>query len=146
MEPGRSLVGNAGTLVTRILYKKETEGKRFVILDAGMNDLIRPSLYDAYHKILPVKKQARPPVVVDLVGPICESGDFLAKNREIEDCEPGELLAVMSTGAYGFVMASNYNARPRPAEVMVKGDLYSVIRERENYKDLHRGEKLPNFL
>ena len=146
IEPGRSLVGNAGILVTRILYKKETEGKRFVILDAGMNDLIRPSLYDAYHKILPVKKQSRPPVVVDLVGPICESGDFLAKNREIEDCQPGELLAVMSAGAYGFVMASNYNARPRPAEVMVKADEYSIIRDRENYKDLHRGEHLPNFL
>ena len=146
LEPGRSLVGNAGILVTKVLYLKENDGRRFVIVDAGMNDLIRPSLYGAYHKIQAVLKQSRKTVVADIVGPICESGDFLAKDREVEDCRPGELLAAMSAGAYGFVMASNYNARPRPTEVMVKGDQYAVIRERETHKDLIRGEHIPNFL
>ena len=146
MEPGRSLVGNAGILVTKVLYLKESEGKRFVIVDAGMNDLIRPSLYGAFHKIQPVIKQSRKTVVADVVGPVCETGDFLAKDREIEDCHPGELLAVMSAGAYGFAMASNYNARPRPPEVMVKGGEYSVTRKREEYQDLLKGEQFPDFL
>ena len=146
MEPGRALVGHAGILVTKVLYLKESEGKRFVIVDAGMTDLIRPSLYGAYHQIQPLVPRSRKQVVSDVVGPICESGDFLARNREIEECFPGEFLAVMAAGAYGFAMASNYNARPRIPEVMVKGDQYAVIREREGYKDLLHGETIPDFL
>lgn len=146
MEPGRSLVGNAGILVTRVLYVKESGGKRFVIVDAGMNDLLRPSLYDAYHDIRPVSEQPRGRAVVDVVGPICESGDFLAKDRELPECRPGDLLAVMSAGAYGFAMASNYNARPRPPEILVNEDRFSVIRERETYEDLMRGETIPDDL
>jgi diaminopimelate decarboxylase len=146
MEPGRSLVGNAGILVTKVLYVKESGGKRFVIVDAGMNDLIRPSLYGAYHEIRPVRQASRGTTVVDVVGPICESGDFLAKERELPACEPGDLLAVMSAGAYGFAMASNYNARPRPPEVLVREDRYDLIRERENYEDLVRGERYPDYL
>lgn len=114
LEPGRSIVGNAGILLTRVLYNKETPDKRFVVVDAAMNDLIRPSLYDAYHEILPVREAGgRPSLTVDVVGPVCESGDFLAKDRPLRAVDEGELLAVMSAGAYGFVMASNYNARPR---------------------------------
>lgn len=146
LEPGRALVGNAGILVTKVLYLKESEGKRFVIVDAGMNDLIRPSLYGAYHQIQPVIRRSRKTVVADVVGPICESADFLAKDRKIPDCSSDELLAVMSAGAYGFAMSSNYNARPRVPEVMVKGNQYAVIREREDYKDLLKGEHLPDFL
>lgn len=146
LEPGRALVGNAGILVTKVLYLKESEGKRFVIVDAGMNDLIRPSLYNAYHQIQPVIRRSRKTVVADVVGPICESADFLAKDRKMEDCSSDELLAVMSAGAYGFAMSSNYNARPRVPEVMVKGNQYAVIREREDYKDLLKGEHLPGFL
>ena len=146
IEPGRSLVGNAGILVTKVLYLKESEGKRFVIVDAGMNDLIRPSLYNAYHLIQPVTQGSRKKAVVDIVGPICESGDFFAKDREMEICQPGELLAVMSAGAYAFAMASNYNARPRPPEVLIRDDQFTVIREREEYKDLLRGEHIPEYL
>jgi diaminopimelate decarboxylase len=142
LEPGRVLVGNAGILVTRVLYTKPTPAKNFLVVDAGMNDLIRPSLYGSYHAIQPVRKvSGRPEVTVDVVGPICESGDFLAKDRALARCEPGELLAVMSAGAYAFTMASNYNARPRAAEVMVGGNRYSVVRERETYEDLVRGER-----
>ena len=140
LEPGRVLVGNAGTLVTRVLYLKTGEIKNFVIVDAGMNDLLRPSLYEAHHEILPVAKRAGESLMADVVGPICESGDFLAKDRELMKPEPGELLAVMSAGAYGFTMSSNYNSRPRVAEVMVDGDTYTVIRRRESYEDLIRGE------
>ena len=141
MEPGRVLVGNAGVLVTRVLYRKRTAAKEFVIVDAGMNDLIRPSLYGAYHEIRPVRPVAgRIAETVDVVGPICESGDFLAKDRLLPRAEPGELLAVMSAGAYGYTMASNYNARPRAPEVMVHGDAYTVVRTRETYEDLVRGE------
>ncbi|HZX47749.1 MAG TPA: diaminopimelate decarboxylase, partial [Nitrospirota bacterium] len=140
LEPGRVLVGNAGTLVTRVLYLKTGEIKNFVIVDAGMNDLLRPCLYEAHHEILPVAKRAGESLTADVVGPICESGDFLAKDREIMKPEPGELLAVMSAGAYGFTMSSNYNSRPRVAEVMVDGDTYTVIRRRESYEDLIRGE------
>lgn len=147
MEPGRVIVGNAGILVTRVLYKKDGEAKRFMIVDAAMNDLIRPSLYGAYHEIRPVRESPSPQVVtVDVVGPVCESGDFLAKDRTMPDVNPGELLAVMSAGAYGFVMASNYNSRPRPPEVMVKGSEIAVIRAREEYADLIRGEIIPEFL
>lgn len=147
LEPGRYIVGNSGILLTRVLYLKESHGRRFAIVDAGMNDLIRPSLYGAFHLIQPVVKpkgKARA-VRTDVVGPVCESGDFLAQNRPLPPVKPGDLLAVMSAGAYGFVMASNYNARPKPAEVMVYGDIWTVTRARESYNDLVRGEKIPFF-
>jgi len=148
MEPGRVIVGNAGILVTKALYLKQGEAKSFVIVDAAMNDLIRPSLYSAYHEIKPVDEAAghRAKQQVDIVGPVCESGDFLAKDRMLAAVQPGELLAVMSAGAYGFVMASNYNSRPRVPEVLVKGAEIHVIRERETYDDLVKGEKIPAFL
>jgi diaminopimelate decarboxylase len=147
MEPGRAIVGNAGVLVTSVLYHKQTGDKKFMIVDAGMNDLIRPSLYEAYHDIRPVTRQAAPKrVVADIVGPICESGDFLAKDREMPETKQGDLLAVMGAGAYGFSMSSNYNSRPRVAEVLVRGNDYYVVRERETYNDLVRGEKLPRWL
>ncbi len=146
-EPGRVIAGNAGILVTRVLYTKRTPTKDFVIVDAGMSDLIRPSLYGSYHAIQPVRRQGgREPMTVDVVGPICESGDFLAKDRQMPMAEPDELLAVMSAGAYGFTMASNYNSRPRSAEVLVKGDRHFVIRARERYEDLVRGEEIPDNL
>ena len=144
LEPGRVIVGNAGILVTKVLYTKEGEEKSFVIVDAGMNDLIRPSIYGSFHFIQPVIKEERKDVMVDVVGPICESGDFLAKERQMPEARPGELLAVMSAGAYGFAMASNYNSRPRVAEVLVQGDQYHVIRKREGYEDLIRMEKIPD--
>ncbi len=148
MEPGRVIVGNAGILVTKALYLKEGEAKNFVIVDAAMNDLIRPSLYGAYHEIKPVNEAAghRAKQQVDIVGPVCESGDFLAKDRLLAAVKPGELMAVMSAGAYGFVMASNYNSRPRIPEVLVKGGDIHVIRERETYEDLVKGETIPAFL
>lgn len=143
LEPGRSIVGNAGILLTRVLYNKETPDKRFVVVDAAMNDLIRPSLYDAYHEILPAREAGgRPSLTVDVVGPVCESGDFLAKDRPLRAVDEGELLAVMSAGAYGFVMASNYNARPRAPEVLVDGNRYAIVRRRESYEDLIAGESL----
>jgi diaminopimelate decarboxylase len=146
-EPGRVITGNAGILVTRVLYTKRTPAKEFVIVDAGMNDLIRPSLYESYHAIQPVRRtEGREHLTVDVVGPICESGDFLAKDRKMTMAEPGELLAVMSAGAYGFTMASNYNARPKAAEVLVKGDRHFIIRTRESYEDLIRGEDIPDDL
>ena len=147
MEPGRAIVGNAGILVTSALYHKDSVDKRFLIVDAGMNDLIRPSLYEAYHDIRPVlEPAAAEKSVFDVVGPICESGDFLAKGREMTEVRKGDLLAVMGAGAYGFSMASNYNSRPRVAEVMVKGNEYFIVRERETYSDLIRGEKVPRWL
>lgn len=146
LEPGRIIVGNAGILVSKVLYVKEGEGKRFIIVDAGMNDLIRPSLYEAYHEILPVVKDERKKVVADIVGPICESSDFLAREREVSEFCPDELLAVMSAGAYGFTMSSNYNARRRVPEVLVKGDRHYIIRTRERYEDLIRGEVVPDIL
>ncbi|RJQ44663.1 MAG: diaminopimelate decarboxylase [Nitrospiraceae bacterium] len=146
MEPGRAIVGNAGILVTKVLYLKKNSKKEFVIVDAGMNDLIRPSLYDAYHHIQHVKKNNRRLTPVDIVGPICESGDFLARGRTINHPQHEDLLAVMSAGAYGFSMSSNYNGRTRAAEVLVKGREFFVIRERENYKDLLSGIKIPAFL
>jgi diaminopimelate decarboxylase len=148
MEPGRVIVGNAGILVTKALYEKIGESKRFVIVDAAMNDLIRPSLYSAYHEIRPVSEALmhRPKHPVDVVGPVCESGDFLAKDRSLPEVKPGDLLAVMSAGAYGFVMASNYNSRPRVPEVLVKDNEVHVIRARESYDDLVRGETIPEFL
>ncbi|MBI4638341.1 MAG: diaminopimelate decarboxylase [Candidatus Rokubacteria bacterium] len=142
VEPGRSIVGNAGLLLTRVLYRKETVDKKFVIVDAAMNDLIRPALYNAYHAIEPVDRArlAGPRETVDIVGPICESGDFLAKDREMARVEEGDLLAVMSAGAYAFAMASNYNTRPRAAEVLVEGNRYTIVRRRETYEDLVAGE------
>ncbi len=143
IEPGRVLVGNAGILVTRVLYIKETDVKRFIVIDGAMNDLIRPVLYEAYHAILPVDaREARPPVVADIVGPVCESGDFFAQARELPEARPGDLLAVMSAGAYGFVMASNYNSRPRAAELLVDGRQVHVIRQRETFDDLIRNEPI----
>ena len=140
IEPGRSIVGNAGILVTKILYTKDTEEKRFYIVDAAMNDLARPSLYEAYHEILPVIETNTHLHPADIVGPICETGDFLARERPMPDLNQGSLLAVMSAGAYGFTMSSNYNSRPRVSEVMVKDDHFKVIRKRETYANLLRGE------
>lgn len=145
-EPGRVIVGNAGVLVTRVLYTKETGSKNFIIVDAGMNDLVRPSLYGSYHQILPLEKRNRANYMADVVGPICESGDFLARDRELPQVKSGEALAVMSAGAYGFTMSSNYNSRPRACEVLVKGSQYLVIRERETWEDLVRSEHIPDFL
>jgi diaminopimelate decarboxylase len=132
--------------VTKVLYTKATKEKRFIIVDAAMNDLMRPSLYGSFHGIQPVEIKERKGVKADIVGPICESGDFIAKDREMEAFEPGEMIAVMSAGAYGFSMSSNYNSRPRVAEVMVKGSRYYTIRARETYEDLIQGETIPDFL
>ena len=145
-EPGRVIVGNAGILVTRVLYTKGNDGKRFVVVDAGMNDLIRPSLYGAFHQIQPVLQRAREEITVDVGGPICESGDFLAKGRRLPAFERGELMAVMSAGAYGFTMSSNYNSRPRIPEILVRDDRWYVIRKRETCEDLTRGEEIPDFM
>ncbi len=139
-EPGRSIVGQAGILVTQVLYIKHAGRKVYTIVDAGMNDLIRPTLYEAYHEIVPVKKQNRKTHVTDVVGPVCESGDYFAQGRQMPEVRAGELLAVMSAGAYGSSMASNYNARPRPAEVFVAGSSHRLVRKRESFSDLVRGE------
>jgi len=146
LEPGRVLVGNAGLLLTEVLYTKSTPDKEFVIVDAGMNDLIRPSLYGAYHDIQPVVRRQRENRIVDVVGPICESSDFIARDRSLMSAEQGELLAVMSAGAYGYSMASNYNSRTRAAEVLVNGEEFYVTRERETLEDLVRGESMPEFI
>ena len=142
IEPGRVLVGNAGILVSRVLYVKETDVKRFVVVDGAMNDLIRPVLYEAFHEIRPVELVERSTQVADVVGPVCESGDFFARERELPAVQPGDLLAVMSAGAYGFVMASNYNSRPRAPEVIVDGERFHIVRERESFDDLVRGERI----
>lgn len=148
MEPGRVIVGNAGVLLTKVLYTKDGETKRFLIVDAAMNDLIRPSLYDAHHDIRPVFESVARAAkkTVDVVGPVCESGDFLAKDRMMPEMTAGDLMAVMSAGAYGFVMSSNYNSRPRVPEVLVHEGQIHVIRARESYEDLVRGEQVPAFL
>ncbi len=146
LEPGRVIVGNAGILLTKILYFKKMAEKNFIIVDAGMNDLVRPSLYNAYHAIWPCAKKERPSIVADIVGPVCESGDFFAKDREIETVNPGEFLGIMSSGAYGFSMGSNYNCRSRPAEVLVKEEKFWIIRERESYKNLISLERIPEWL
>ena len=141
IEPGRSIVGAAGVLLTRILYRKTTGEKQFVVVDAAMNDLIRPALYSAYHEILPVRETSTAKSIVDVVGPVCETGDFLAKDRELPlGLMPGDTVAISTTGAYGFVQSSNYNARPRAAEVLVEEDTWRIIRNRETYEDLVRGE------
>ena len=145
-EMGRYVAGNAGVLLTRMVYRKKSGAKSFLVADAGMNDLLRPSLYDAYHEVRAVKEDGSASLKADLVGPVCESGDYLARDRELPDAAEGDLLALMGAGAYGFSMASNYNSRPRPAEVMVKGDRWAVIREREHNADLIKGEVVPAFL
>ena len=144
-EPGRVLIGNAGILLTKVLYKKGTKRKKFVIVDGAMNDLIRPALYGSYHELLPIHKKSGKEKV-DVVGPVCESGDFFAEKRSLPVVDSGDLLAVMSAGAYGFVMASNYNSRPRVAEIMVHGHEYHVVRKREEMRDLLHGEHVPKFL
>jgi diaminopimelate decarboxylase len=141
IEPGRSIVGDAGVLLTRVLYRKNTGGKEFVIVDAAMTDLIRPALYDAYHEILPARETGRAKVVADVVGPVCETGDFLARNRELSEVFPGDVLAICTTGAYGFVQSSTYNARPRAPEILVENGVWRVTRQRETYEDLIRGEE-----
>jgi len=155
LEPGRYIVGNAGILLTQVLYRKESGPKKFVIVDAGMNDLIRPTLYESYHFVWPVKPDAKNQItrrdesivpvdgeVVDVVGPICESGDYLAKDRPLPQTKRGDLLAVFTAGAYGFAMSSNYNNRPRLPEVLVDGDTFKVIRRRETYEDLVAAERV----
>ena len=162
LEPGRLVVGSAGILLTRVRYIKETASKKFAIIDAGMNDLIRPALYGSYHEIVPVEIQPSPQsspsgrgsreaategktIKIDVVGPVCESGDFFAQNREMPELRAGDLLAVMSAGAYGFVMASNYNSRPLPAEALVRGDKVALIRKRQTIEDIIRDEVDPNW-
>lgn len=140
VEPGRSIVGPAGVLLTRVLHRKKTPSKEFVVVDAAMNDLIRPSLYRSHHDILPLERGTGADIVADVVGPICETGDFLARDRALADVQPGGYLAIASAGAYGFAQSSNYNSRPRAAEVLVDGSQWRVIRERESYADLIRGE------
>jgi diaminopimelate decarboxylase len=148
LEPGRAIVGPAGILVTSALYRKQNDGKRFLVVDAAMNDLIRPSLYGAYHEIVPVvqhkvvrgKDRSTRKETVDVVGPVCESGDFFARDRELPRIEEGDLLAILDAGAYGMVLASNYNTRPRPAEVLVSGKSVKVIRRREKIRELYSSE------
>lgn len=142
LEPGRSISGNCGILVTKVLYNKTNRKKNFIIVDAGMNDLVRPSIYDAYHEIMPVMQNNKPKLVADIVGPICESTDFFAKDRKIQGVEKGDYLVIRDTGAYGFAMASNYNSRRKPAEIMIKSNKIYIIRERETWKDLLRNEKM----
>jgi diaminopimelate decarboxylase len=147
LEPGRFIAGNSGILVMSVVYVKETPNRKFVIVDAGINDLIRPSLYGAYHNIQPViRDDTAKKEIVDVVGPICETGDFFAKERRLPELRSGDLLAIMSTGAYGFSMVSNYNARRKPCEVMVINKDFHLVRERETYRDLIRGESIPQIL
>ncbi|MCB1591409.1 MAG: diaminopimelate decarboxylase [Alphaproteobacteria bacterium] len=147
IEPGRFMVGNAGVLLTETLYIKETDSRRFLVVDAAMNDLIRPALYEANHGIIPVtSNKGRNTVAYDVVGPICESGDIFARQRPLPEIRKGELVAIQSAGAYGFSMASNYNSRPLPAEILVDGDKVALIRKRQNVSDLIRGESLPEWL
>jgi diaminopimelate decarboxylase len=145
-EPGRNIVGNAGILAATCLYTKDRDDKHFIIVDAGMNDLTRPALYGSFHGVQAVRKDQDGLVVADIVGPICESGDFLVKEREVPMFRQGDLMAFMSAGAYGFAMSSSYNSRPRVAEVMVKGSQFEVVREREKVEDLIRGERIASFL
>jgi diaminopimelate decarboxylase len=144
LEPGRSIIGPAGLLLTRVIYRKRNDGKQFLIVDAAMNDLMRPSLYGAHHEIVPVvlAPTTTAAQTVDVVGPVCESGDFFARNRDLPECQEGDLLAILDTGAYGMSLASNYNTRPRAAEVLVDGRRSRVIRKRETIRDLLAPEKL----
>jgi diaminopimelate decarboxylase len=145
-EMGRYIAARAGALLTRVVYRKKSGEKDFIVADAGMNDLLRPSLYDAHHEVRSVNEDGSLIANADLVGPVCESGDYLARDRELPDAREGELLAIMCAGAYGFSMASNYNSRPRPAEVLVRGERWAVVREREGHADLVKGELVPAFL
>lgn len=145
LEPGRSLIGNGGIMLTRVLYNKIGTEKKFIIIDAAMNDLIRPAFYDSYHEIVTAKQNNGKKDIFDIVGPICESGDFIAKDRQFPTVSKDDLLVVKSAGAYGFVMSCNYNARPRAAEVFVKGDKYFTIKQRESFEDLIKGEEVVNF-
>ncbi len=140
LEPGRALVADAGILLTRVLYVKHNQQKHFVVVDAGMNDLMRPTLYGSLHQILPIEQRTQETFLADVVGPLCETGDFLARDREMPRVEPGDLVAVMTVGAYGYVLSSNYNSRPRPAEVMIDGGNVELIRPRERAEDLMVGE------
>jgi len=146
MEPGRFIAGNAGIFVTQVLYLKDNGVKKFLIVDGGMNDLMRPSLYDAYHEIVPLTKSPSKKVKMDVVGPICESGDFFAKDRALPIMKKGDLLAIMSAGAYGYVMSSNYNVRGRAPEIIVKGREFGVTKKRETFEDLIKGESVPRFI
>ena len=141
LEPGRILSANAAVLLTEVLYLKQSQGRQFVVVDAGMNDLIRPGLYGAYHEIVPVETSEREDFVADIVGPVCETTDYLARERTLPQVQRGEILAVRDAGAYGFTLASNYNSRPRAAEVLVDSESYQIVRKRESYEDLVRGEK-----
>jgi diaminopimelate decarboxylase len=141
LEPGRFIAGNAGILVTQVQYIKQSQYKNFIIVDSGMNDLIRPSLYSAHHEIVPVTRNKGKTISADIVGPICESGDFFALNRKIETLKQGDLLAIMGAGAYGFSMSSNYNSRRRAVEVLVNKNKFSIIRTRETYEDIIKNEK-----
>jgi diaminopimelate decarboxylase len=140
IEPGRSIVGSAGVLLTRVLYRKKSPAKEFVIVDAAMNDLIRPALYKAHHEMMPLNQAPADAIVADVVGPVCETGDFLARDRDLADVQPGAYLAIASAGAYGFAQASNYNSRPRAAEVLVEGSSWRIVRQRETWDDLIKGE------
>ncbi|MGB2607332.1 MAG: diaminopimelate decarboxylase, partial [Candidatus Sulfotelmatobacter sp.] len=144
LEPGRAVIAPAGVLLTRVVYRKQNDGKRFLVVDAAMNDLIRPALYGAYHEIVPVvqlaRSSARAQEIVDVVGPVCESSDFIARDRKMPRVEEGDLLAVLDAGAYGMALASNYNTRPRPAEVLVSGKSVKVIRRREKVTELYSAE------
>jgi len=142
IEPGRSIVGAAGALLTKVLYRKKSPSKEFVIVDAAMNDLIRPALYHAHHEILPLNRLPAEEIVADVVGPVCETGDFLARDRAIADVQPGDYLAISAAGAYGFAQSSNYNSRARAAEALVEGESWRIIREREKWEDLIRGESV----
>ena len=146
LEPGRFISGNSGILVSKVLYLKDNGAKKFLIVDAGMNDLIRPALYNSYHNIVPVKKSSAKRSTMDIVGPICESGDFFAKDRKFPELKNGDLIAIMSAGAYGHVMSSNYNVRPRVPEILVKGKQWEVVRKRETFEDLIKKESIPKFL
>ena len=144
LEPGRAILAPAGVLVTRVVYRKRNNGKQFVVVDAAMTDLLRPSLYGAYHEIVPVllRENNGPAETVDVVGPVCETGDFFARGRQIRKVDEGDLLAILDTGAYGMALASNYNTRPRPAEVLVEGSRSRLIRKRESVRDLLAPERV----
>ncbi len=140
IEPGRAIVGDAGALLARVLYVKRNPQKNFIVVDAGMNDLMRPTLYGSFHEIIPVVRRSAETMTADVVGPLCETGDFLAQDRPMPDVEPGDLLAILTAGAYGYALASNYNTRPRPAEVLIDGEHAELIRSRERVEDLMAGE------
>jgi diaminopimelate decarboxylase len=147
LEPGRSMVANAGVLLCRVEYLKRGQGKNFLIVDAAMNDLVRPAMYDSYHEIVPLRRDTtRHALTADIVGPICESTDYFAKDRQIQELGEGEYAAIMSAGAYGFVQASRYNTRPIPAEVLVKGSAFEQVTARETFEQMIANEKIPAFL